>query len=182
MVIMGTKTALTMAEFLALPEDAGVEYELSDGELVTMGKAGLRHERIKHFILRVLYGYENLHPEVGWVLAESLFRLGPETARMPDAAFLGAAKVALLPPDATMIGVAPDLAVEVISQSETAASAEQKVWEYLDAGVLEVWQVYPEKRRVHIRTTDRMFDLAGDQILETPVMPGFSVKVSAFFA
>jgi len=182
MIGMGTKTLLTPADLLALPDDDTVEYELSEGELITVGKAGMRHEIIKSGVLKPLFGYEIQHPEAGKVFAESLFQLGHRTARMPDAAFVGAAKVPLLSLADVVIPVAPDLAVEVISESETAAGAEKKVREYLAAGVREVWQVYPEERRVRIRTSDRVYDLTEDQILETPVLPGFSVKVSSFFA
>ena len=181
MIGMGTKTALTPADLLAMPEDDSHEYELSDGELIVMGKAGARHEMIKGNILTELFGYRIQHPEAGRVFAESLFQLVPGTARQPDAAFISSAKAALVPNADVVIPVAPDIAVEVISVSETAAAAEKKVQEYLAAGVREVWQFYPD-RRVRIRTNDRMWDLTGDQVLETPVMPGFSAKVSSFFA
>jgi len=45
--------------------------------------------------------------------------------------------------------VVPDLAVEVISPTDLAAEVMRKVYEYLEAGVVEVWLVYPELRRVH---------------------------------
>ncbi len=182
MIGMGTKTALTPADLLAMPDDDSVEYEVSDGELIVMGKAGMWHELVKRRIMRRLFAYEEQHPEIGQAFGESLFQLGPRTARMPDAAFLGAAKVALLSDANIVIPVVPDLVVEVISESETAASAETKVREYLAAGVREVWQFYPRGRRVRVHLPDRLYDLTGDEILETPVLPGFSVKVSAFFA
>jgi Uma2 family endonuclease len=182
MICMGTKTALTPADLLAMPDDDSVQYELSDGELITMGKAGLEHEWVKSNILDELFGYRRQHPESGRIFSESLFQLGPGTARMPDAAFLSAAKVALLTRANVVIPVVPDISVEVISESETAAGAEKKVWEYLNSGVREVWQVYPEERRVRVRMSDRLYDLTGDEVLETPVMRGFSVKVSSFFA
>jgi Uma2 family endonuclease len=181
MIGMGTKTALTPADLLAMPDDDGVDYELSEGELITVGKAGARHERTKSRILRQFFVYQDRHPEAGEVYAESLFQLGPGTARMPDAAFVSAAKAPLVPDANVVIPVVPDLAVEVISESETAAGAERKVREYLASGVREVWQVYPEERRVRIRLSDRLYDLSGDQVLETPVMPGFSARVSSFF-
>ncbi|HTX34693.1 MAG TPA: Uma2 family endonuclease [Bryobacteraceae bacterium] len=179
---MGTKTALTPADLLAMPDDDSVEYELSDGELIVMGKAGMWHELIKSNVVTRLCMYAGEHPEAGRIFPESLFQLGPRTARMPDAAFLGPAKVALLSEANIIIPVVPDLAVEVISESETAASAETKVREYLGAGVREVWQFYPRERRVRVHLPDRVYDLTGDEFLETPVLPGFSVKVSAFFA
>jgi Uma2 family endonuclease len=181
MIGMGTKTALTPADLLAMPDDDTVDYELSDGELITIGKAGMWHELIKSNVLKGLFAYEIQHPEAGRVFSESLFQLGPATARIPDVAFVSAAKVALSSQANIVIPVVPDLAIEVISESETAASAEAKVEDYLAAGVLEVWQIYPRGRRVRVHTSDRVYDLTGDQVLETPVLPGFSVKASPFF-
>jgi len=184
MIGMGTKTLLTLAEFFELPEDETVRYELSEGELITMSNPEARtpHERTKSRVLRPLFVYRDQHPEAGEVFAEASFVLGPAIARIPDVAFVSAARVALWTDAEGLDPAAPDIAIEVISNSETAAGAEKKVREYLAAGVREVWQVYPEQRRVRIHTSDRVYDLTQDQILETPVMPGFSVKVSCFFA
>lgn len=65
MIAMGTKTALTPADLLAMPEDDLVKYELSEGELITFGTGGARHERSKRNALRELFGYEIQHPEIG---------------------------------------------------------------------------------------------------------------------
>jgi glutathione S-transferase len=43
-------------------------------------------------------------------------------------------------------------------------------------------QVYPAHRFVRVRTVEGSRDLAEDQLLETPVLPGFQAKVQAFFA
>jgi hypothetical protein len=42
--------------------------------------------------------------------------------------------------------------------------------------------VYPADRFVRVRTAENLRDLAEDQLLETPVLRGFQVKVQAFFA
>ena len=182
MVAMGTKTALTPADLLNLPDDDTVVHELSHGELITTGKPLMGHQLIKSNVLTELIGYRIQHPEVGRVFSESLFQLGPVTARVPDVAFLGAAKVGSLSHANIVIPVAPDIAVEVISESETAAAAETKVQEYLAAGVQEVWQFYPRSERVWVHLSDHAYNLSADQTLQTPLLPGFSVKVSSFFA
>jgi len=181
MIGMGAKTRLTPADLLSLPGDDSVKYELSEGELIATGKAGLWHELVKSNILRRLFVYEDRHPETGRVFSELLFQLGPGTARMPDAAFAGAAKMAMLSHAHVMIPLVPDLAVEVISESETAAGAGKKVPEYLAAGVREVWQFYSEEQRVRVHRSGRLYDVTGDQLLETPLLPGFSLRASSFF-
>jgi Uma2 family endonuclease len=103
-------------------------------------------------------------------------------ARVPDVAFVSHGKLALLPDEDIAIAFASDLAIEIISNSEIAARAEKKVREYLASGVQEVWQVYPADRFVRVRATDGIRDLAEDQWLETPVLPGFQAKVQSLFA
>jgi len=73
-----------------------------------------------------------------------MFSLGEQTARIPDVAVLLGRKVTCLPDEDVPIPFAPDLAVKVVSVSETAADAEKKVGEYLAAGVREVWQVFSQ--------------------------------------
>ncbi len=180
---MATKTALTPNDLLRMPPPLeGKDYELSGGELIVVGRAGARHERIKRRLLKLLFAYEDQHPEAGEVYAESMFPLGRETARIPDLAFIGQAKAAQLPDSDVVIPVVPDLAVEIISESESAADAETEVKEYLAAGVQEVWQVFPRERVVRVRTANKIQDLTEDQALETPVLPGFRVAVKGVFS
>ena len=73
-------------------------------------------------------------------------------------------------------------AVKAISESEPAADAETKVGEYLRAGTLEIWQVYPRERRVRIRTTNAIRDLVSSDVLTSPVLPEFEVPVQSFFS
>jgi Uma2 family endonuclease len=179
---MGTKTALSPGDLLALPRlENGKHYELSEGELVVVGHVGWRHEKIKSIILRLLIVYLEKYP-IGTAFSESQFTMVGGGARIPDLAFVRQSKLASLPDDDIAIPLAPDLAIEIVSNSEIAARSEKKVQEYLASGVEEVWQVYPGDRRVRIRTVQGSRDLAENELLETPVLPGFQVRVQAFFA
>jgi Uma2 family endonuclease len=179
---MGIKTALTPDDLLLLPEpENGKHYELSEGELIVVGHVGWRHESIKSTILTLLIVYLQTH-RIGRAFSESQFTMAGGGARIPDVAFVSHGKLAPLPDEDIAIPFAPDLAIEIISNSEIAARAEKKVREYLASGVQEVWQVYPADRFVRVRTAEGIRDLAEDQLLETQVLPGFQVKVQAFFA
>ena len=176
-----TRTALTPADLKTLPRPIdGRHYELSQGELIVVGTAGTRHERVKRRILKALFSYE-VQYSTGEVFAESMFTLGEGTARVPDAAFVHNAKVESLPDADAPIPFAPDLAVEVISESESAFDAERKVGEYLRGGTLEVWQVYPNERRVRVRPAEGIRDLGPGYLLTSPLAPGFEVLVGSFF-
>ena len=179
---MGTKTALSPDDLLLLPPlENSKGYELSEGELIIVGSAGARHEWIKSTILTLLIVYLEKY-RIGRAFSESMFTMAGGGARIPDVAFVSQSKLALLPYADIAIPFAPDLAVEIISNSEIAARAEKKVQEYLASGVQEVWQVYPIARFVRVRTAQGSRDVAEGELLETPVLPGFQVQVQAFFA
>jgi Uma2 family endonuclease len=178
---MGTKTALTPGDLLLLPRpENGKHYELSEGELIIVGNAGARHEIIKSTILTLLTVYLEKY-RIGRAFAESQFTMTGGGARIPDVAFVSQRKLALLADEDIAIPFAPDLAIEIISNSEIAAKAEKKVQEYLASGVQEVWQVYPVERRVRVRTAEDFRDVSEDHLLETPVLPGFQIKAQALF-
>ena len=71
--------------------------------------------------------------------------------RRPDVAFVSYERWALDQDLTAGNGweVVPNLAVEVISPTDMAVEVMGKVYEYLEAGVVEVWLIYPELRRVH---------------------------------
>lgn len=82
---------------------------------------------------------------------------------------------------------APDLAVEVISPSESAEAVPRKVRLYLDKGVEAVWVVYPEAREVHQYQREREPRMVrvyrGDEMLEAPgLFPGLGLPLAAIFA
>ena len=79
--------------------------------------------------------------------------------------------------------MAPDLAVEIISPSETAYSVEVTVAEYLGAGVRLVWLVYPETQVVieysaswQVRRLTK-----GDVLDGGAVIPGFTMPLARLF-
>jgi Uma2 family endonuclease len=105
-----------------------------------------------------------------------------DTVRAPDVSFVRAKRASALDLK-KRFECAPDLAIEVISPSETAAEIAHKVRQYLQAGSA-VWVVYPEDRTVHVfETSKNARVLEADDLLEAPtLLPGFSVRVSELFA
>ena len=77
----------------------------------------------------------------------------------------------------------PDLAVEVVSESNSAQEVIQKVVEYLSGGSCLVWVVYPDVKQVHVYT-----DLTSARILTEPaeldggdLVPGFRLSLTELF-
>jgi Uma2 family endonuclease len=177
---MSSTTLLTLEQFEQLPEQDGARYELKDGELVTMGTAKSGHERTKFRILRSLLAYILQHP-IGEVYSETSFGISPSRVCMPDVSFLRGELAAKADPDHIFRG-APDLAIEVVSESESALELRQKIQEYLDAGSKAVWAFYPKVRVVAVYDRTGVKELRADQVSEAPeILPGFQARVDEFF-
>lgn len=99
----------------------------------------------------------------------------------PDLALLGHPKPMLLDVETTPIELIPDVAIEINRPSETAWAVEQNVTVYTEAGVQEVWRVYPESKHVYLHHANTSKRLGIDDVLESSVLPGWSCPVSDIF-
>ena len=78
---------------------------------------------------------------------------------------------------------APDLAVEVVSPSDTLIEVEEKVQDWLTAGTRMVWVVNPRRKAVAVhRSPTDVTILTADQELDgADVVPGFGCRVADIF-
>ena len=79
--------------------------------------------------------------------------------------------------------LAPDLAVEVLSKSNTKPEMKRKLGEYFEAGVRLVWMVDPRKRTVRVHTAaDQSFLIKeGESLDGGDVLPGFVLPLRELF-
>ena len=179
---MSPARTITDEELLQLPED-GNKYEVVDGELVVSPGAGWRHEKIVSKLVTWLRLFVD-ERRLGEVLPSSLLYVLPSgNRRGPDISFVSAAKAAQVGPDTVFPKFAPDLAVEVLSPSDSPRRVQDKVGEYLEAGVRLVWILDPENRRAVIyralSSVDRIDEsghLDGEDVL-----PGFRCRLADVF-
>ena len=124
--------------------------------------------------------------DLGIVLEEMDFRLGPDTVLNPDIAFVMKEAVAKLDLERSPIDGAPALAVEVISPRNRAEETVKKVHQYLNAGCRSVWLVYRKLRLVEIHfranSISQRRDIREPEELTDPgVLPGFSISLPYIF-
>ena len=83
-----------------------------------------------------------------------------------------------------MIHIIPDIAVEVLSPSETPARIHRKMTQYFKAGVKEVWLVQPEDRTVEIWTGPNLPEpaLTGADSITSRLLPGFALPLADLFS
>jgi Uma2 family endonuclease len=176
--------AATEQDVLDVQAREGRLCELVDGVLVEKGM-GFLESYLAAVLIEVLRGF--VRPRrLGLVTApDGLVRLAPGLVRMPDVAFVSWAR---LPggrvPHEPIPDVAPDLAVEILSDSNTADEMARKRREYFAAGVRLVWQVAPITRTVEVYTAPEQVTVLheGDTLDGGAVLPGFALPLREFFA
>lgn len=180
---MDAKTLMSVEEFDRLAEPDELSYELDEGELVVMTKPRPLHNRIAERLFRALDRYLETYPVGEVFIFEYLFVLGPTTKRAPDVSFLRSERAKKIDPHVDIPG-APDLAVEVLSPTDTVSAMRRKIRQYFAAGTQCVWIVYPETREVEIwkQPSQPQKVLQETDVLEdTDLLPGFALRVGALF-
>ena len=175
---------ITAAEFWAMPDDPGHRYELVDGELIDMDGAP-RHGIITIRIGYLLSDHINRNQLPLAVGASTGFQMSPYTLRFPDVHVTTWERMAAYDDDAGGFPhFAPDVAIEVVSPSNTAAEMDRKTAEYFANGAQAVWIADPGPRTVAIRRPGRAEQVyQGDAMLYgAPEIPGFACRVSEIFA
>ena len=179
-----TQLRMTADDLWRKPDD-GLRHELVRGELTMMTPAGGPHGEVAIAVGAVLRTHVRAKKlgkvfgaETGFVIARN-----PDTVRAPDAAFLSKEHVPAGGLPDGFVPFAPDIAVEVLSPSDSHLDVEEKIEQWLQAGTALVWVVNPRGRTVTIHRSQRdprvlrENDLLGGE----DVCPGFSVKVSELF-
>jgi Uma2 family endonuclease len=124
---------------------------------------------------------------LGLVTGESgMIELFAGVVRIPDVAYVSWARIpGGRVPNEPVPHLAPDLAVEVLSVSNTPGEMARKRREYFEAKVRMVWEVDPRPRTVavYVRDGAPLMVLTEDQTLDgRDVLPGFSLPLRELFA
>ena len=170
---------MTIAEFLALPNERDVE--LIEGEVRPRDK-GLRAFHVSAHFPTKLSQYADAHN--GYVFGgrggyEFVTSSG-ESLWRTSVSYVEASRMPLIPHDFT--DLAPDIAVEVIGPYDRYVDVVAKVRLCLDHGVRSVWKVDPSTRTVEVITAESRREFAvGDQLTDEAVLPGFECEVGRLF-
>jgi Uma2 family endonuclease len=175
---MSTRTLVTFEQFEQFHDD-GMKHELLKGEHIVVPPAKSRHSTIQHKLRDLLRPYVQEH-RLGDVRIETGFKLSSNTWLQPDVSFLRAAQMNATDPDGYYEG-APALAIEVASESNTAAKLALKKELYFAHGSEEVWIVYPKDRTVLVHLLDGTSKTVAATELRSDLFPGWSIPVDSLF-
>lgn len=177
----GTATEEDLIELIDGPK---VLCELIDGVLVrkTMGT----YESLLAAYLIARISNWNEAARSGWVLAgDGPLRLWPGRVRVPDVCFISKSQTpdGRFPRGERVSSLHPDLAIEVLSDSNTRKEMEQKLRDYFQAGTQLVWYVDPMDETVTVYTepTNGRVLHKGESLVGDPVLTGFSLALADLF-
>ncbi|HLG97042.1 MAG TPA: Uma2 family endonuclease [Bryobacteraceae bacterium] len=181
---MSATALVTSEQYLALPDEFDqngnrIKDELIGGEIVKMPPASHQHDRVKNRIGKLLTNFLDNNRHLG---LESNVEIGARVSRfdtfVPDVSVTRSSRFS--DQDRILQGP-PEIAIELVSRSDTASHFKAKVAAYLTNGSTSVWVVSPELKLVEVHRQGAMRELKADDRIEDPLLPGFSVPVSTFF-
>jgi Uma2 family endonuclease len=125
--------------------------------------------------------------QVGRAVSEMLFDFTAmlQRKRRPDVAFVSFARWPQHRriPRTDAWEVVPNLAVEVVSPSDTLEQVMEKVAEYFQVGVECVWVILPAQEQVYVYESPTRVTILShtDMLRGEPVLPQFQLPVAALF-
>lgn len=173
----------TEAELEALPED-GYVHEVVNGELVMSPKNNWQHGDICAELLTALRSFASAN-KLGAVWDSSTgFWMENLNCRAPDIPFVRKERLrGLKRKEAKFFQGAPDLAVEILSPSNTRRDVDERLGDYFSSGAKLAWVIDPDRELVeicHSRTRRRLLG-AGGLLDGEDLLPGFRYPVADLF-
>jgi Uma2 family endonuclease len=188
---------MTTDEFLAIPDD-GIERWLIRGHLrekqtspLPRTEARIRDRRHGRLMVRIVYLLEKwlqtqAQPRGQILCGEAGCRLrrNPDSTVGIDVVYIAANLAQKESNDTTLIDGVPVLAVEILSPNDTVEEINEKIDDYLAAGVALVWVVNPHDQTITIYRANTEPELVNvrQELSGEPHLPGFRVAAAEVFA
>lgn len=161
--------------------------ELVDGFLVEKAM-GYRESLLASLVITYLTNYTNPR-KLGLVGGpDAIHRLAPGQLRLPDVCYISWDRLLASGAHTAKVSpIAPDLAVEILSESNTRKEIERKRREFFDAGTKLIWVIDPRRRIAEIysdaQNPNNKIDVGEDGTLDGgAVLPGLVLSLEALFA
>ncbi|XWK91591.1 MAG: Uma2 family endonuclease [Phormidium sp.] len=154
------------------------------GELIIMppvgGESGNREAD-----LTIDLGIWNRQTRLGYTFSSStVFKLPNGGDRSPDAAWIRRERWEALTPEQRrkFPPIAPDFVIELRSETDNLSTLQEKMREYLDAGVRLGWLINPQQQQVEIYRLGEAVEVRNlpTELLGEDVLPGFSLRLDVY--
>jgi Uma2 family endonuclease len=170
---------LTIDDFERLPDELAHNHELVDGELVDVSGNTANHNFLRDLLISMLLFYVNEH-KLGRVVGEQEYDFDGN-AHGPDVTFFGPEKMRLCNGKLRVQRFVPDLAIEIVSQSDTFEKLIGKAHRYRKCGTKEVWIFSIDSREAYVYSVDGRTILDENGAFESSMIPGFGIRLGDLF-
>jgi Uma2 family endonuclease len=176
----------TYAEYKAWELKPGERFELIRGEAYAMSAPNTAHQRILTALSAEFYAFLKGKPCEVFVAPFDV-RLFYEEDESDDTVVQPDVVVVCDPEKIGEEGCrgAPDLAVEILSPSNTAIEMERKRLLYREAGVLEYWIVDPKNKHISFHFLQKgeyiLRTYRNQDLIKSDVISGLEIPLSAVF-
>ncbi|MFB2895901.1 Uma2 family endonuclease [Aerosakkonemataceae cyanobacterium BLCC-F50] len=154
------------------------------GELIIMppvgGESGNRESELNADL-----AIWNRQTRLGYTFSSStIFKLPNGGDRSPDAAWISRERWSALTPEQRrkFPPIAPDFVIELRSETDNLSILQEKMREYLDAGVRLGWLINPQQQQVEIYRLGKEVEVRNlpTELLGEDVLPGFSLRLDVY--
>lgn len=183
MLVQDEKKNNISAQQFFLMEENEVKLELVHGKVVEMTPVGFRHAAIVAQLIAKLIPFVEAN-KLGKIVTELGFVLSrnPDIVRAPDIAFICTRHLKIDNQEGFFDG-APDMAIEVLSPTDSISEMVKKTQDYLSGGTSEVYLVDPNTKSVQAhRGSKKIERFEGSEFLRfTGPLRGFEIEINAIF-
>jgi Uma2 family endonuclease len=165
-------------QFIALPENENLLFELIDGEINEVSPGRTKNSEFGHILVVAVYAFcQQHHLPCHTSGGDGAYNINGHVVA-PDFAYKPTPMSDEYPDP-----VPPLWAVEIISPTDKAKDIRKKRKVYRDAGIL-LWEMYPELPNIDVYAPGKAEQIIGiDGILDGgDVLPGFTLAVRDIFA
>ena len=178
----------TSADLDALPDIPGVRYEIIDGELFVSKQPTWPHDFAANQLQIALGSWSNMWGSGYASTTPGLVFADDDDDVIPDLIWISRERMAGALDRSLHLSVAPELVVEVLSpgSANVRRDREAKLGLYSRRGVLEYWIVDWQRRTLDVYRRDGQelrlsATLTGDDVLTSPLLPGFSCPLASLW-
>jgi Uma2 family endonuclease len=167
--------------------DHGRRWEWINDQMREKPAMGAEANLVATVLVSLLHAHAHAN-KLGLVFSQEcgyqIFPADPKKVRKPDASFIARGRLPNDRPPRGHVNVPPDLEVEIVSPNDLAEEVDQRVADYLSAGVKLIRIVFPASRSVWVMRQDgtaaRLTE--AQELNGESVLPGFTCPVRTLFA
>jgi Uma2 family endonuclease len=162
---MATSTLISVAEYLSTSYRPDCDYV--DGEVQERNWGEYDHAKIQGFLSVLFYGKRK-----EWqirVVPEVRVQVKPTRVRIPDVCVLAGGA-----PTEQILQYPPLLCIEVLSPNDTIARMRDRIRDYLELGVRQVWLLDPASRSAMICVGNTMTEQTEGSL----TLPGTAIEIA----